>query len=403
MKYNPIFIYPKNETDAMNELMSVGAKIESLRRKRLIDSKTVIRVEDVPLKAAWQLKQTLLLEGQECIIHEDAEQLDAEKTDAIILGNSYGIKSAVTLLLESEMKDVTQLGAEIDSLLMAEEIKHQPWMVQFHDSTIDLNERTWIMGILNVTPDSFSDGGNFDSVERAVEHAQEMVQAGADIIDIGGESTRPGADKVTVEEELERVVPIIKAVGEAVDVAISIDTYKAEVAKQAIEAGANIINDIWGGKADPQMAQVAADYQVPIILMHNREDKNYNHLMSDIVRDLRESIALVKDAGVKDENIILDPGIGFAKTYEDNLDVMSNLEVLTAVGYPVLLGTSRKSFIGRVLETETNERMEGTGATTCLGIQKGCQLVRVHDVLENKRMAMMMDAMLMKKGAVQNG
>ncbi|WP_261134755.1 dihydropteroate synthase [Bacillus sp. Marseille-Q3570] len=276
-------------------------------------------------------------------------------------------------------------------------------MVQFHDSTIDLNERTWIMGILNVTPDSFSDGGNFDSVERAVEHAQEMVQAGADIIDIGGESTRPGADKVTVEEELERVVPIIKAVGEAVDVAISIDTYKAEVAKQAIEAGANIINDIWGGKADPQMAQVAADYQVPIILMHNREDKNYNHLMSDIVRDLRESIALVKDAGVKDENIILDPGIGFAKTYEDNLDVMSNLEVLTAVGYPVLLGTSRKSFIGRVLETETNERMEGTGATTCLGIQKGCQLVRVHDVLENKRMAMMMDAMLMKKGAVQNG
>ncbi|WP_221569284.1 dihydropteroate synthase [Alkalihalobacillus sp. TS-13] len=282
-------------------------------------------------------------------------------------------------------------------------MKHQPWMVQFHDSTVDLNERTWIMGILNVTPDSFSDGGNFESVERAVEHAQEMVQAGADIIDIGGESTRPGADKVSVEEELERVVPIIKAVREAVDVAISIDTYKAEVAKQAIEAGANIINDIWGAKADPQMAQVAADYHVPIILMHNREDKNYNHLMSDIARDLRESIALVKDAGVKEENIILDPGIGFAKTYEDNLDVMSNLEVLTALGYPVILGTSRKSFIGRVLETETNERMEGTGATTCLGIQKGCQLVRVHDVLENKRMAMMMDAMLMKKGAVQNG
>jgi dihydropteroate synthase len=403
MMYNPIFIYPKNETDAMNELMSVGAKIESIRRKRLIDNKTVIRVEDVPLKAAWQLKQTLLLKGQECIIHEDAEQLDAEQTDAILLGNPYGIKSAVNLLLESEMKDVTQLGAEIDRLLMAEEMKHQPWMIQFHDSTVDLNERTWIMGILNVTPDSFSDGGNFDSVERAVEHAQEMVQAGADIIDIGGESTRPGADKVTVEEELERVVPIIKAVREAVDVAISIDTYKAEVAKQAIEAGANIINDIWGAKADPQMAQVAADYQVPIILMHNREDKNYNHLMSDIARDLRDSIALVKDAGVKDENIILDPGIGFAKTYEDNLDVMSNLEVLTALGYPVILGTSRKSFIGRVLQTETNERMEGTGATTCLGIQKGCQLVRVHDVLENKRMAMMMDAMLMKKGAVQNG
>ncbi|WP_408011544.1 dihydropteroate synthase [Pseudalkalibacillus sp. A8] len=276
-------------------------------------------------------------------------------------------------------------------------------MIQFHDTTVDLNDQTRIMGILNVTPDSFSDGGNYDSLDQAVSHAKAMVDAGADIIDIGGESTRPGADKVTVEEELERVVPIIKAVREAVDVPISIDTYKAEVAKQAIEAGANIINDVWGAKADSNMAQVAADYQVPIILMHNREDKNYDHLMSDIARDLRESIAVVKEAGVKDENIILDPGIGFAKTYEDNLDVMSNLEVLTTLGYPVILGTSRKSFIGRVLQTETNERMEGTGATTCLGIQKGCQLVRVHDVLENKRMAMMMDAMLMKKGAVQNG
>ncbi|MCF6411895.1 dihydropteroate synthase [Pseudalkalibacillus salsuginis] len=282
-------------------------------------------------------------------------------------------------------------------------MKHQSWMIQFRDTTVDLNDRTRIMGILNVTPDSFSDGGNYDSLDRAVDHAKAMVDAGTDIIDIGGESTRPGADIVTVEQELERVVPIIKAVREAVDVPISIDTYKAEVAKQAIEAGADIINDVWGAKADSKMAQVAADYQVPIILMHNREDKNYEHLMADIARDLRESIDLVKEAGVKDENIILDPGIGFAKTYEDNLDVMSNLEVLTTLGYPVILGTSRKSFIGRVLQTETNERMEGTGATTCLGIQKGCQLVRVHDVLENKRMAMMMDAMLMKKGAVQNG
>ncbi|MCF6139652.1 dihydropteroate synthase [Pseudalkalibacillus berkeleyi] len=268
---------------------------------------------------------------------------------------------------------------------------------------MDLNERTWIMGILNVTPDSFSDGGNYTSVDLAVRHAQEMVEAGADIIDIGGESTRPGAEKVTLEEEIERVVPIIKAVREAVDVPISIDTYKAEVAKQSIEAGADIINDVWGAKADPMMAEVAATYQVPIILMHNQGDGNYNHLMSDIAKGLRESIDLVRDAGVKDENIILDPGIGFAKTYEDNLEVMFNLEVLTKLGYPVVLGTSRKSFIGKVLQTEANERMEGTGATTCLGIQKGCQIVRVHDVLENKRMAMMMDAMLMKKGAVQYG
>ncbi|WP_349410712.1 dihydropteroate synthase [Pseudalkalibacillus sp. SCS-8] len=268
---------------------------------------------------------------------------------------------------------------------------------------MDLNERTWIMGILNVTPDSFSDGGHYNSIERAVEHAKEMVQAGADIIDIGGESTRPGAEKVTLQEELDRVIPMIKAVRAAVDVPISIDTYKAEVADQAIQAGADIINDVWGAKADAKMAEVAAAHQVPIILMHNQSDGNYHHLMADIARGLRESVEIVKDAGVKDENIILDPGIGFAKTYEDNLEVMSSLDVLTNLGYPVILGTSRKSFIGRVLQTEADQRMEGTGATTCLGIQKGCQLVRVHDVLENKRMAMMMDAMLMKKGAVQHG
>ncbi|MGM7703710.1 dihydropteroate synthase [Pseudalkalibacillus sp. Hm43] len=278
-----------------------------------------------------------------------------------------------------------------------------PWVINLRDQSLDLNERTWIMGILNVTPDSFSDGGNFNSIDRAVQHAEEMVVAGADIIDIGGESTRPGAEKVSLEEEIERVVPIIKAVRAAVDVPISIDTYKAEVAKQAIEAGADIINDVWGAKADTKMAEVAADYQVPIILMHNQDENRYDHLMSDIAKGLRESIDLVKEAGVKDENIILDPGIGFAKTYEDNLEVMANLEVLTKLGYPVTLGTSRKSFIGKVLQTEADQRMEGTGATTCLGIQKGCQLVRVHDVLENKRMAMMMDAMLMKKGAVQHG
>ncbi|WP_257351328.1 dihydropteroate synthase [Pseudalkalibacillus decolorationis] len=279
----------------------------------------------------------------------------------------------------------------------------QPWNIQLADRMIDLNERTWIMGILNITPDSFSDGGQYnESVDLAVEHVRKMVDAGADFIDIGGESTRPGAETVSLEDELSRVIPIIKAIKQEVNVPISIDTYKAEVAKQAVGAGADIINDIWGAKADTRMAKVAAELQVPIILMHNRDNRAYDHLMADIVKDLRESINLVKSAGVKEENIILDPGIGFAKTYEDNLEVMNKLETITAMGFPVLLGTSRKSFIGRVLDTETNERIEGTGATTCLGIQKGCQIIRIHDVLENKRMAMMMDAMLTRR-TILNG
>ncbi|PFO83796.1 dihydropteroate synthase [Bacillus cereus] len=261
---------------------------------------------------------------------------------------------------------------------------------------LDLNKKTLIMGILNVTPDSFSDGGNYDEVNAAVSHAREMVAGGADIIDIGGESTRPGFAKVSVEEELGRVIPMIQAVSKEVKVPISIDTYKAEVAKQAIEAGAHVINDVWGAKAEPKIAEVAARYNVPIILMHNRENTNYRNLMADMIADLYESVKIAKDAGVPDENIILDPGIGFAKTPEQNLEAMRNLEQLHVLGYPVLLATSRKSFIGHVLDLPVEERLEGTGASICLGIEKGCEMIRVHDVKEMARMAKMMDAMIGK-------
>ncbi|MFL8938684.1 dihydropteroate synthase [Rossellomorea oryzaecorticis] len=262
---------------------------------------------------------------------------------------------------------------------------------------LDYSSKTLIMGILNVTPDSFSDGGSYDSVQKAVARAQEMVEEGADIIDVGGESTRPGHTPVTAEEEISRVVPIIKALVKEVDVPISIDTYKAETAKAAVEAGAHIINDVWGAKKDPLMAAAAAEKGVPIILMHNREDKEYEVFMRDAVQDLQESISLVKKAGVMDEQIILDPGIGFAKSFEQNLEMMRNVDTLVSLGYPVLYATSRKRVIGHVLDLPVEERMEGTGATVCWGIQKGCQLVRVHDVKEMARMAKMTDA-LMGKG-----
>ncbi|MEH7093584.1 dihydropteroate synthase [Neobacillus vireti] len=265
--------------------------------------------------------------------------------------------------------------------------------------TLDYAKKTIVMGILNVTPDSFSDGGNFNQIERAVQHAREMVENGADIIDIGGESTRPGYTVISDEEEIDRVVPVIKAISEQVPIPISIDTYKAEVAKQAIEAGAHIINDIWGAKADTKMARIAADYNVPIILMHNRHDRNYNSFMRDVLNDLYESITIAKNAGVRDENIILDPGIGFARNYQENMLTMQNLEKFVMLGYPVLLGTSRKSMIGQALDLPVHERIEGTGATICYGIQKGCQMIRVHDVKEMSRMAKMMD-ILMGKGAV---
>lgn len=273
-------------------------------------------------------------------------------------------------------------------------MRNIPRVLKCGKQMIDLNEKTRIMGILNVTPDSFSDGGHFTDIEKAVAHAKQMEADGADFIDIGGESTRPGFTPVNSEEELRRVLPVIREVAKHVKVPISIDTYKSETAQQALDAGASIINDIWGAKADPKMALVAAEYNVPIILMHNRHDTNYDDVMADIITDLQTSLDIVQHAGVRDENIILDPGIGFAKTYEQNLEVMDRLEELTRLGYPVLLGTSRKSIVAQTLGLPKEERVEGTGATVCLGIEKGCRIVRVHDVLPIKRMTTMMDAML---------
>ncbi len=266
--------------------------------------------------------------------------------------------------------------------------------------TLDFDKKTIIMGILNATPDSFSDGGKYNNIEQAVERAKEMVKNGADIIDIGGESTRPGYTVISDEEEIERVVPLIEAISKQVSVPISIDTYKAQVAQAAVEAGAHIINDIWGAKADGKMAAVAAQYQVPIILMHNRHDRNYSHFIRDVLNDLYESINIVKQAGVKDDQIILDPGIGFAKDFKENILMMQHLDTLTALGYPVLLGTSKKSMIGQALDLPVKERMEGTGATVCYGIQKGCQIIRIHDVKEMSRMAKMMDVLMGKGGCL---
>ncbi|MBG9797567.1 dihydropteroate synthase [Brevibacillus laterosporus] len=266
---------------------------------------------------------------------------------------------------------------------------------------LPLHERTLIMGILNVTPDSFSDGGHYNQLDAAIRHAERLVKDGADIIDVGGESTRPGSQLVSAEQELERIIPIIERLSRDIDVPISVDTYKARVADEALRAGAHIINDVWGAKKDSEMAAVAAKWNVPIILMHNREQMEYQDFFLDYIEDLQESIQLALAAGVSEEMIVLDPGIGFAKTLQQNLEAMRRLDDLVALGYPVLLGTSRKSMIGKVLDLPVEERLEGTIATVALGIEKGCHIMRVHDVKAIKRTATMMDAM--KKGARYNG
>lgn len=264
--------------------------------------------------------------------------------------------------------------------------------------TLDYKKETIVMGILNVTPDSFSDGGKYNNVEAAVAQAKKMVAEGAKIIDVGGESTRPGYTRISDEDEIARIVPVIQALVAEVPAVISIDTYKANVARAAIEAGAHIINDIWGAKAEPEIAKVAAELHVPIILMHNRENTDYGLDFWTTARtDLENSIAIAHGAGVPDSHIILDPGIGFAKTTEQNIKMMQHLNDLVAMGYPVLLATSRKSMIGNVLKLPVEERIEGTSATVVYGIEKGCHIIRVHDVQEMVRATHMTDVLVGKR------
>ena len=249
----------------------------------------------------------------------------------------------------------------------------------------DLMNNCYIMGILNVTPDSFSDGGKYNDMDRALRHVEEMMEEGMDILDIGGESTRAGYTLLSDEEEIHRVVPVIEKVKTEFNIPISLDTYKSAVAKAGLQAGADLINDIWGLKYDENMAGVIADFQVPCCLMHNRNEAVYADYMEDVLKDLKETLDIAEKAGISKEKIILDPGVGFGKTYEQNVEIIAKLDRLQELGYPVLLGTSRKSVIGLTLNLPTDQRVEGTLATSVVGVLKGCSIIRVHDIKENFR------------------
>ena len=258
----------------------------------------------------------------------------------------------------------------------------------------DTEHNTYIMGILNVTPDSFSDGGRYDSLDAALFHARQMADEGADIIDVGGESTRPGHTQISDEEEISRVAPVIEKLKQEFDIPVSIDTYKSAVAEAAVRAGADLVNDIWGLKYDSKIASVIAENEVACCLMHNREQAEYTAFTADFIDDMRECLRLADEAGIPRDKIILDPGVGFGKTYEMNLTIINRLELLHELGLPVLLGTSRKSVIGLTLDLPAEQREEGTLVTTVYAVQKGCAFVRVHDVEKNKRAIRMTQALM---------
>lgn len=261
----------------------------------------------------------------------------------------------------------------------------------------DVKEHTYLMGILNVTPDSFSDGGKFQQIDQALFHAQEMIAEGAHILDIGGESTRPGYIQISEAEEIERVVPVIERIKENFDIPVSLDTYKSAVAKAGIEAGADLINDIWGLLYEESMAEVIARSECACCLMHNRKETRYQDFFEELKQDLAKSVMLAKNAGIREDKILLDPGVGFAKTYEQNLETIRRIGELKDMGYPILLGTSRKSVIGLTLDVGVEKRLAGTLATSVYGILHSCAFLRVHDIKENLEILKMTEAILYGK------
>ncbi len=327
----------------------------------------------------------------------------ADRAAEVVLCGTPDQLKQVTARISSRGGFPAELSKKIDSLL--DNYTRSDYKIDCRGKVLDLGGRTQVMGILNATPDSFSDGGRFADLETAVSHAREMAAAGADIIDIGGESTRPGSEPLAEKEELRRIIPLIERLSKELTVPISVDTYKASVAKKALDAGASIVNDISGLRFSPDMAKVVADYGAAVVIMHIKgtprsmqQNPVYDDVLGEVLAYLEEGIAIAERAGVDREKTLIDPGIGFGKTLGHNLTILNRLDGFRALGRPIVLGTSRKKFIGTVLDIAVPEqRIEGTAATVALGIERGAKIVRVHDVARMTQVVRMADAILRNK------
>jgi dihydropteroate synthase len=366
------------------------------------------KLEGVKFAAANILKQEMLSLGGEAALARDIYFGEREVSDVLLLGTQRHYRELIKKLRIQPLKSLVAIASELRQALERYGGAKEPLTIG--QRTFRWGERTYIMGVLNITPDSFSGDGLLGHLEAVVDLAQEFAAQGADIIDIGGESTRPGSEPISAQDELQRVLPVVERLASELDIPLSIDTYKAQVAEEALSAGASMINDVWGLRMDPQMAPLVARRQVPVIVMHNRSRPKdaaqterlggryfgveYRDLMADIIRELRESVDLALGAGVDRNKIMVDPGIGFGKTVEQNLKLLSQLAQIKVLGCPILVGPSRKSFIGYTLDLPPEERLEGTAAAVALAIAQGVDIVRVHDVKEMARVARLADAVV---------
>lgn len=388
------------------EMVRLGvmpAGIESMSPKGIFHA---VALERVDAAAAHILKEGMLAKGGEAALPQESYHGGEMAGEVLLLGTVRQYRDLIARLRVQPLQSLVGIAAELERVLSHVE-QPGPAPMRIRDDVFEWGKRTYIMGIINLSPDSFSGDGVSD-VEEAVAQGLRFIQEGAHILDVGAESTRPGARPISADEELQRVLPVIKRLVDLTDVAIAVDTYKAPVARACLDVGASLINDVWGCRADPDMGPLLAERGVPMVLMHNRskpteavetrgigahyKGTQYDNLMADIIRELRECMDMVTRDGVRPEQIVVDPGIGFGKTADQNLEVLNRVGELRSLGRPVLVGPSRKSFIGLTLDLPPEERLEGTAATVSLAIARGADIVRVHDVKEMARVARMTDA-----------
>ena len=396
-----------NEDGLVEEMQKVKVSPEGLSIMKDKGIFRVVKMSNVPLKAALILKQEMLAKGGEVVLNREVASLKAETSDLLVMGTEMMIE-VVSQKLKDQPFGLDKLSKELVQAIHNYESVPQDLVVG--NRKLSFAKMTHIMGILNVTPDSFSDGGRYYDCEKACDRAVEMASQGATIIDIGGESSRPNSEGVTVEEELKRILPVVESILHESCAMISIDTTKAEVAKRAIELGAHIINDISGMTRDSDMASVIADSDACVVLMHMRGTPDimqgltdYGDVVGEVYEYLAERIEYAISKGISRERIIVDPGIGFAKTVEQNLEIMRRLDEFRSLGRPILIGTSRKATIGHVLNASVSERLLGTAATVAQAVAGGANIVRVHDVKEMEMVTRMSDAIVRKHWQEKEG
>ena len=395
---NPRILTVRDEEEIKEELERIGVSEEGRQILKGKGSFYLIKLEGLSSQAANLIKQEMLAIGGDVAVKKEVVSFTVKRSDVLLMGTEAHYRKIIPRLRRQPF-GLAVVSSQIKQTL--DNFKKDNFTIPLGGKILNLAKKTAIMGILNVTPDSFYDGGRYTCQDEALRRVEQMIEEGVDIIDVGGESTRPGSERVSLKEEIKRVIPIIEKIRENFDVPISIDTYKAEVARQAIEAGANMVNDISGLRFDPKLKKVVAKCDVPVVITHIKgtpkdmqDNPQYRCLMGEIISYLRESIKMAEEAGISSDKIIIDPGIGFGKTTEHNLRIIKRLPELKSLGKPILIGASRKSFIGDVLKLPVSERLEGSLAIGSLSVFQGANIIRTHDVKETRRVVDLIRAVM---------